>query len=68
MKFELTEEQMQKGDEFRKAQNEVTGTNYYGAIGGVLTYLFTPTGIGCAVTVRHEVTKKELDLTDYDSW
>lgn len=41
---------------------------YTGAIGGRLTFCFTPTGIGTVVIVKDAVTKKEIDLTDYDSW
>lgn len=40
----------------------------YGAVGGALTYHFTPTAIGTVFTVSHAVTKEALDLTDYDSW
>lgn len=44
---------------------------YLGAIGGALTYSFTPTGLGIVVRAtffkdtEHEAT---LDLTDYDAW
>lgn len=38
----------------------------YGAIGGELTYMFTPTSLGTIVKVVHAVTKAELYLTDYD--
>lgn len=41
---------------------------YYGAIGGGLTYSFTPNGIGTTVKVKESITGKELDLTDYESW
>ena len=44
------------------------GHPYYGAIGGALTFEFTPTSIGCAVKVKHGYTKNEIDLSDYDSW
>lgn len=42
------------------------GYPYEGAIGGGLTYHFTPTGIGVVFKVTYDVY--ELDLTDYDSW
>lgn len=41
---------------------------YYGAIGGGLTYSFTPTGLGVVVKVKEYYTGEELNLTDYDSW
>lgn len=42
------------------------GNAYYGAIGGAVTYSFTPTGLGTVVKVAHSETGEELDLTDYD--
>lgn len=39
---------------------------YLGAIGGGLSYEFTPTGIGTIFKVRF--LDQELDLTDYESW
>lgn len=41
---------------------------YYGAIGGSLTYSFTPTSIGTFVSVRHSPTNEVLELTDYSDW
>lgn len=53
----------QKGTEFERF-----GIPYYGVTGGSLTYSFTPTGLGVVVKIRNNVTKEEIDLTDYDSW
>lgn len=41
---------------------------YYGAVGGELTYSFTPTTIGLIIKVRHAMTGAEIDLTDWDGW
>lgn len=41
---------------------------YVGAIGGELTYIFMPTGIGTVIKVRENVTGQELNLTDYGAW
>lgn len=41
---------------------------YYGAIGGELTYSFTPTSLGMVVAVKHSREEKPLDVTEYDSW
>ncbi len=38
-----------------------------GAIGGTLTYCFTPTSIGCCVRVKC-ACGEEIDLTDYRGW
>jgi len=40
---------------------------YYGAIGGSMTWSFTPTGIGVVVRVKH-ASGAELDLSDYGEW
>ncbi len=39
----------------------------HGAIGGRITYSFTPTGLGL-VTKAECACGAELDLSDYDSW
>ena len=39
----------------------------HGAIGGAITYHFTPTGIGVVVKLSC-ACGKEKDLTDYNSW
>ena len=41
---------------------------YYGAIGGGVQYIFNPTSIGVAVSVRYLPTGEEIDLTDYEEW
>jgi len=68
MQFNISDEDMKKIKEWNKKQNKKTGTDYYGAIGGQLTYSFTPTGLGCIVEVIHGVTKEKLDLTDVEIW
>ena len=44
------------------------GEPYYGVSGGELTFEITPTGIGTVVKVRHNWTKKTLDLSEYEKW
>ena len=39
---------------------------YFGAIGGEVTFSFSPTGLGTVVQVK--CRDKVLDLTDYESW
>jgi len=41
---------------------------YYGAIGGSLTYSFTPTALGVVIKVTHGYTNETLDVTDYENW
>ena len=39
---------------------------YYGAVGGGLTYTFTPTSIGVIIIVKEHFTQEQIDLTEYD--
>lgn len=41
---------------------------YEGASGGRYVYSFCPTSLGLVVKIRDEITKEEIDLTDYESW
>lgn len=53
-------------DPFARSEAE-SGHAYYGAIGGSLTYEFTPTSIGLITRVRH-ANGEVFDYTDYDRW
>lgn len=60
----LDKEQREKLDSWDKNHNcEFKG--YSGAIGGRLTYCFTPTSLGTIVVVECECEDK-IDLTDYN--
>lgn len=50
------------------AERQQRDEAYYGAIGGGVTYQFTPTSLGVVCKVRHALTNAELDLTDYENW
>lgn len=43
-------------------------TPYGGAIGGSLTYSFTPTSLGTVVKVTDGFTNKTIDLSNYEDW
>ncbi len=64
--FELTQEQKDMvsvwcKERYAKQQSTTTA-------GGRYTYCFTPTGIGTIAILQDCITKKEIDLTDYDNW
>ena len=73
--FSLTDDQVIKVEKWRKEhecklrtdEHGIEGESYVGAIGGALTYYFTPTGIGTSEVVKCACGEK-LDLTDYDLW
>lgn len=65
----IVEQQRQNPDIAKWLVTDEDGVTYPygGAIGGGLTYEFTPTSIGMIIKVRwHD--GQELDLTDYESW
>jgi hypothetical protein len=72
--FNLSEAQCNKVNIWRREQDAIVakqqGKNapYYGASGGEVTYMFTPTTIGCVMQVKHAMTESVLDISDYDSW
>jgi hypothetical protein len=71
--FELRDADMKRLNEWKKEQEAKARTMqgkkpYYGAIGGELTYMFTPTSLGVVVKVKHEYTGDVLDLTEYSDW
>jgi len=45
-----------------------SGYPYTGAIGGEITFCFSPTSLGVCVVVTDQVTGEEINLTDYGSW
>lgn len=72
----VIERQKKLAEESGKSANPIekydwaSGYPYEGAIGGGLTYHFTPTSIGVVQKVTYEngLSKFELDLSDYESW
>ena len=56
-----------EGDDWYKKHSKKCKIKKKTAIGGRLTYSFTPTGIGCIVAVRCSCGR-ELDLTDWKNW
>lgn len=44
----------------------IQGIPYEGAIGGGLSYCFSPTSLGDVLVVKYN--EHELNVTDYESW
>ena len=66
MQFELTTIEMEKFKNWDKKHRACRGKD--GAIGGRLTFSFSPNGMGCITKIRCSICKKELDLTDVSKW
>lgn len=44
------------------------GYPYTGAIGGNISYTFTPTSLGATLVVHESASMESIDLTEYDLW
>lgn len=64
MRFELTEEEVEKARKFMTSKR----VEYCGAIGGQFTFTFSNTSIGQFRTVIDNVSKEECHLTDLDNF
>ena len=73
--FALNDEQVLKVRNWKKthkcglrtSEHGIKDEIYAGAIGGAITYCFTPNSIGMGVDVTCGCGNT-LDLTDYDEW
>ena len=66
LRFYLTDTERDMADEWIMSHDcPVKGND--GAIGGRITYEFTPTGLGIISRIKCSC-KKSLDLTDFESW
>ena len=62
MKFEITKEEKEKLEIWKAKIKDLHGKY------GLLTYKFTPYGVGTGLTVYSELTGTEIDLTDTQNW
>lgn len=66
MIFELNKSQILK---LNKWKNKIPNPKEYcGAIEGRFVYSFIPTNLGVVCKVIDEISKKEIDLTEYENW
>lgn len=67
MKFNLTKEEEIKYKEWLLEHNKTCSEKDTGAIGGRMTFQFTPTSLGVITQVKCACGEK-IDLTDYKGW
>ncbi|GMQ95321.1 MAG: hypothetical protein BMS9Abin13_434 [Patescibacteria group bacterium] len=68
--FSFGEKEKNKLSDWLKEHNKTCSfadIGNQGAIGGRISYIFTPTGIGCVVEVKCACGEK-VDITDYGDW
>jgi hypothetical protein len=74
MNFSLSSEQYEKIAGFIIEQDKIVAERqgrteaYYGACDGGYSYRFTPTSLGTAVVVINNLTKAEINVSDYENW
>lgn len=64
--FKLIGTEAEKAKAF-EIKHQHPGTNK-GAIGGHISYRFTPTSVANAVSVRCSICGEEENITDYSRW
>lgn len=67
MEWYLAENQRTKFEEWKRNLDPPLGT-YSGASGGRFSYIVTPTSLGYCYSVRDNMSKDEVDLTDFSDW
>jgi len=67
VKFEIPPEKQEALKAFQKHKCDFSKAENIGAIGGRLTYKFTPTGVGCCFVVEC-VCGESVDLSGYEDW
>jgi len=66
IEFKLNEKEFELAKAFEEKHRH--SDVYKGAIGGHISYEFTPTSIGDAVIMECSVCGVRENITDYDSW
>ena len=66
IEFKLTEKEAKLAKNFEQEHRHPDVNK--GAIGGHMDYIFTPTSIGNACTIRCSICGKTKNITDYDAW
>jgi hypothetical protein len=64
----LKERQLKKNKKLNDEELKNKLSRIGGCSGGRLTFCFMPFSIGVGVNVIDRVTKKKIDLSDYDNW
>lgn len=68
MKFELTEAQEKRWEEWKGSLPELP-KGYFGAAGGGYWFKFIPTGLGTIIEAgRDDDPKHDISLTDFLNW
>lgn len=65
--FKLSENEIKDANEFEEKHFECA-RKCPTAIGGHITYKFTPTSLGTGVSVKCNLCGEEKNITDYDLW
>lgn len=66
IEFKLSEKENELAEKFMQEHRH--SEIYKGAIGGHINFIFTPTSIGDACTIKCTICNTEKNITDYSNW
>lgn len=66
IEFKLSEKENELAEKF--LQEHIHPEIYKGAIGGHINFIFTPTSIGDAVSIKCNICDTIKNITDYNNW
>ena len=66
IEFKLNEVETERAEAFQEKHRHPE--IYKGAIGGHINFIFTPTGVGDACTIKCTICGAEENITDYSCW
>ena len=66
IEFKLNKVEEERADKFMEKHRHKDV--YKGAIGGHISYRFTPTSVGDAVSIKCSICDEEENITDYNAW
>lgn len=65
--FVIYADEYERLEKWLEEHDKTCTMQYVGAIGGRLSYEFTPTGLG-VITIVRCACKAEINLTDFSEW
>jgi cupin superfamily acireductone dioxygenase involved in methionine salvage len=66
IEFKLNEKENELAEKFMQEHRHPEV--YKGTIGGHINFIFTPTSVGDACTIKCTICNSEENITDYNSW
>lgn len=65
--FKFNKVEKERADKFIR-QHKSCRDKYPTTIGGTISYILTPTGVGTSIEIRCNICKDLINITDLNSW